>query len=710
MKTNQAAAGQSASTGSVKHVDRNTRREGQAPPVGRPSPRLSLPSTELVAEFADDSDNGLSGWTVIARRTLVLLACLVALVHTRATPNDANNLRPRGSNSPTSPHGRRLNFVDPKTVEARTPQVLKPEEQAFSGTTFTIVILTMNRLASLQRLVQSLLHPNCDYDKFGGMTIDLVFHIDRPKNDDDEMWLQTIRWTENEVSWPHGRVVSLVANENMGLRKAWLEAWHPSSETDRAIILEDDITVSPLWFRWVNAAYDVYSNNDRVAGFSLQRQDLVPSSTRKHGVPTNNNEPFLYSLIGSIGFAPNARIWADFVEWANCAIEHEVDVYVDGLVTSEWWRKLDHRGMWTQHMIYYMNENNLYCLYQFPSDDTQVLALHWKEKGEHFHGKSVKPSQDLVVDSQKIGDFMFPPIPNHYDWGANLVAVPPQPTTLLISAAVGYSEGVYLKFVSTLRRYYSGDVILLVEKDPKPEILSLLKANNIFFHEYEGHMADSWEGFNIERFGFYTKACENYDYCLAMDFRDSIFQGDPFASFSMDPSLMNYDLIVQTHDARFGDDQGVTEFHNKMILACADSNKELADKYMSCLNGNDLINGGGMIGNPSSFQKLESIVSEVAREGCSDQMAMNIGVHCHLHDLMSVKVYRQGHGPINTVGWGGKFFMFGGTVRNLDCRISPVVHQTKWVNFGVPLPPPQPVFQPANDVMSTFASEASGRS
>ena len=69
--------------------------------------------------------------------------------------------------------------------------------------------------------------------------------------------------------------------------------------------------------------------------------------------------------MGSIGFAPNARIWREFLEWTDCALEHDVDVYVDGLITSRWWRRpKNKRSMWEQHLVYYMYHQDMYCLYQ----------------------------------------------------------------------------------------------------------------------------------------------------------------------------------------------------------------------------------------------------------------------------------------------------------------------------------------------------------
>ena len=330
-----------------------------------------------------------------------------------------------------------LGLFSPSTKTAERPAATRPG-------TFKVIILTMERLASLKRLVDSLSHPDCAYASYG-MEVDLIFHVNRPKNGKDTAaWIETVRWTVDNVTWPHGSVSTLVANENMGLRQAWLEAWRPEGDDGRAIILEDDVTVSPLWYRWVNGAYDAYGHEDgRVAGYSLQRQDLVPlASKTSTSVPANDNVPFLYSLVGSIGFAPNARVWRDFLDWAECAIDNDVDVSVDGLVTSEWWNKLDKGGMWTQHFIYYMKRLGLGCLYHFPQDAGKALGVHWREKGEHYQRRG-GASHGVVTDPGDISNLVFPRELNSYDFGAEPIKPRARPTTLVVAAAVGYSADVF---------------------------------------------------------------------------------------------------------------------------------------------------------------------------------------------------------------------------------------------------------------------------
>ena len=172
---------------------------------------------------------------------------------------------------------------------------LLPLKKLRKAKAFRIVILTMNRLHSLKRLVGSLMDEGCQYGNFGE-AVNIEFHIDRPKDGGKDSWFETISWASN-LTWPYGEVNAVVAKENLGLRDSWFNAWRPDGDDERAIILEDDVEVSKLWYLWVNGAYDAYGQNSDVAGFSLQRQNVIPltdGKQRKGGISANDNEPFLY--------------------------------------------------------------------------------------------------------------------------------------------------------------------------------------------------------------------------------------------------------------------------------------------------------------------------------------------------------------------------------------------------------------------------------
>lgn len=263
---------------------------------------------------------------------------------------------------------------------------------------FKIIVLTMNRHESLKRLLNSL--ENTDYGKD---KVRLHIHIDNSSDN-----IACIKVAKSFV-FSHGDVSLEIADNSNGLRNAWFNAWRPF-EHERAIVLEDDIEVSPQWYLWMKKAWESYGNRNDLAGISLQRQTLVPQKPHKMMEIVNNHEPFLYRLVGSIGFSPHWRQWRAFLNWIDSVDTSTVNVRTPGLITSDWLDKLDRRHIWTQYFIWFCNQHELYTLYvNLPKKET--LASHMREKGEHF---SRTGGRDFNLATKL--DMVFPINLVKYEW------------------------------------------------------------------------------------------------------------------------------------------------------------------------------------------------------------------------------------------------------------------------------------------------------
>lgn len=67
---------------------------------------------------------------------------------------------------------------------------------------------------------------------------------------------------------------------NAGLQAQWLEAWWPSSDDEFAFVVEDDLEVSPLYYRFLKGLilkyyYEPENYSPDVYGASLQRPRFV---------------------------------------------------------------------------------------------------------------------------------------------------------------------------------------------------------------------------------------------------------------------------------------------------------------------------------------------------------------------------------------------------------------------------------------------------
>ena len=279
---------------------------------------------------------------------------------------------------------------------------------------FTITVLTMNRVASLLRLLRSLEASDYNQDP-----VSLVIKIDYSEEH------AAVMDVASQFKFTHGPKTVHVSQENIGLRQAWLQAWRPQDQCARGIILEDDIELAPAWYLWLNNAWDAYRIRDDLMGISLSRQTQKMMNLSHFGQDSahygyeivNNHEPFLWKCVGSWGFSPHPLRWTQFLDWQDTvAIGTPWSVVVPNILPSAWWTSLIQEGrersMWTQYMHYFVTyvEPDLHFLYlNLPQNRT--IAAHYREAGEHYQG-------GLGVDFQLAQqvDMNFPSALKRYGW------------------------------------------------------------------------------------------------------------------------------------------------------------------------------------------------------------------------------------------------------------------------------------------------------
>ena len=334
--------------------------------------------------------------------------------------------------------GLNYNAIEMKSSMNRVSEVF--QENAISHkispqitNNFQIHVLTMNRATSLQRLLVSL-----ENSEYGGENVDLYIHID--KSNDNQ---GCIRVAES-FDFSHGDVTIEVAEQNSGLRDSWFNAWYPKEE-ERAVIFEDDMEVSPLWFKWLNKAWDAYSDRKDLAGISLQIQTLKAKNPHHNNWNPGSKGAFLYRIPGSWGFSPHPIQWKSFLDWIRAQDLNTLDVSTPGLITSDWWQKLDHRGMWTQYYIYFCVQHDLFTLYaNLP--ERKTLTAHWREKGVHTPTSS---GIDFPLASKVT--FEFPSKPQKYDWDGEAIEEPVSRTTKPTLVITGMTRNDYKHQDATIK-------------------------------------------------------------------------------------------------------------------------------------------------------------------------------------------------------------------------------------------------------------------
>ncbi|KAK3094122.1 hypothetical protein FSP39_024369, partial [Pinctada imbricata] len=245
-----------------------------------------------------------------------------------------------------------------------------------------IISLVFNRASSLKRQLDSL-----NTAEYFGDKVLLEVWIDRSKkngNIDSETYLVAKNFT-----FKYGDVRIHNHTRHVGLYGQWFGTWNPDPDSNEiAVFLEDDVSVSPFFYRWLRNVHKKYDRRKDVAGYSLS--GICPRFKNSRG---NVRGPkteicILYRASGSWGVSPNRENWFRFIEWyKNTSRDPTFEPLIEGIFPSRTYQRFMKAGttdeMWTMWHIYYTYVNNQFTLFSnFPNEIG--LTSHWQEEGLHY--------------------------------------------------------------------------------------------------------------------------------------------------------------------------------------------------------------------------------------------------------------------------------------------------------------------------------------
>jgi hypothetical protein len=285
------------------------------------------------------------------------------------------------------------------------------------------------RVTSLNRLLKSL----ADADSMGDR-IDVDVWIDVPNRErrsrehrERHALAKDIRLFKSNGTYKHGQVRAFVWGSPSGLRKQWLETWDRSTPcglgewtTEIGLMLEDDLEMSPHFWRWLKGAHAAYGKDPRVAGFTLQRASLCAKKCPDLlGGPSRSSAAFFYPLVGSWGYSPTVAHWVRFRRWYYDFVKREEKPYVEGLTPTEWYKSFEEAGtaskrMWTMHHIKYANTHQDKFTVYVKCPDNKTLSQNHLEPGINYATKRRSDYERLMDWDDAL--LNFPKFPLELDW------------------------------------------------------------------------------------------------------------------------------------------------------------------------------------------------------------------------------------------------------------------------------------------------------
>jgi hypothetical protein len=230
-----------------------------------------------------------------------------------------------------------------------------------------IVVNAYNRPQALARLFNALQRAEYPAD----VRVPLVISIDRGGRED-------VRKLAEQLDWPFGPKDVILQEQHLGLLQHFFACGNLAKVYESVIYLEDDLTVSPMFYAYTSQALAFYQDEDRVAGVSLfglwfngyTQQPFVPLA--------DGSDVFFVQTPYTQGLAFTRAQWVGFDAWRHspeaasppAAPLHEAWSHFD---TEDWF------PLFAKFVI----TTNRYFVYPRMSHSTG-----WGDAGTHFEQTS----------------------------------------------------------------------------------------------------------------------------------------------------------------------------------------------------------------------------------------------------------------------------------------------------------------------------------
>ena len=173
-----------------------------------------------------------------------------------------------------------------------------------------IVVVAYNRLESLKRILASL-----SRGEYPREPVELIISIDRGDN-------QEVLQYADAFPWPHGEKRVIYRQENLGLKRHILTCGDLTQDHDGIILLEDDLVVSPDFYRYAQECCTFVQGQDRIAGVALYNHRLSQLTEKVFEPLEDGFDNWYFRYACSWGQMWTKEQWALFKAWftafTNC--------------------------------------------------------------------------------------------------------------------------------------------------------------------------------------------------------------------------------------------------------------------------------------------------------------------------------------------------------------------------------------------------------
>ncbi|MDX2002177.1 MAG: hypothetical protein SFW35_07085 [Chitinophagales bacterium] len=206
-----------------------------------------------------------------------------------------------------------------------------------------IVILGYNRPQCLKRLIQNLIQAEYDVPN-----IDLIISLDKGAHKECVQFAQAFHW-------PYGNKEVVVQQKRLYTYGQVHYAASLAEKYGAVIALEDDLGVSPQFYKYAQQVLSFYSISNNIAGISLYSYQLTENNYQSFDPLEDDYDTYLMQFPASWGQAFTYEQWLAFLKWKN---HTQFDQNNLPEFVREWSGK-----SWKREFLEYMIAENKYFAY-----------------------------------------------------------------------------------------------------------------------------------------------------------------------------------------------------------------------------------------------------------------------------------------------------------------------------------------------------------
>jgi hypothetical protein len=260
---------------------------------------------------------------------------------------------------------------------------MRPEMAAYEAHVDpAIVVVAYNRPKSLSRLLNLLLAANYDH------RVTLIVSIDHGGSQD-------VVDIAESFHWHHGNKEVICHSQNLGILKHIMTCGDLTERYGSIIVLEDDLLVSPEFYRFSKAANNYYQDDPKIAGIGLYKNHHNVEVNAPFRPIIDKSDVLFVQYTCTWGQVWNKSQWRKFKHWYHNKEKLETDTMMPRNILN--WAS----DNWDKNFNYYLVEHDLYFVYPQISLTTNFLepGAHFTHEAGHFQVPVLTGSKSFRFES-----------------------------------------------------------------------------------------------------------------------------------------------------------------------------------------------------------------------------------------------------------------------------------------------------------------------